>query len=397
MAFRESPESGASSRYLFGEQNRFTTTLNNMAISKVSMVGIDFGSHITSIALWFEEKDTIEVIADDLGSRTIPSAVAYRGDEIITGQSAISQMHKNTSNSFDDIRSMLLDPSLSKVHIPLLDKEVTIQELGSHFFRNIHNQIKQQVGAVVRECIISVPYTLDEAVRKRLVESAQAGGMRIKACLNDSVCALLAYKLDDGSKEPAKTLVIDIGWSKTTIALYDVSGGLFFSVADVSITEASGNVFVNLMASHCAKDFTRKHKIPCEDNKRSMLRLRRECENAMKSLSTGAEAMIDIDSLCEGIDFSLKLSKARFEDLIAVPIMHLKNAINTLLQNAGWSIHAVEQVCLSGGGSSIPKAMTTLKSLFPEAKFLVGRFESSEAQCIGAASHGKYLVQQVGR
>jgi len=368
-----------------------------MAISKVSMVGIDFGSHITSIALWFEEKDTIEVIADDLGSRTIPSAVAYRGDEIITGQSAISQMHKNTSNSFDDIRSMLLDPSLSKVHIPLLDKEVTIQELGSHFFRNIHNQIKQQVGAVVRECIISVPYTLDEAVRKRLVESAQAGGMRIKACLNDSVCALLAYKLDDGSKEPAKTLVIDIGWSKTTIALYDVSGGLFFSVADVSITEASGNVFVNLMASHCAKDFTRKHKIPCEDNKRSMLRLRRECENAMKSLSTGAEAMIDIDSLCEGIDFSLKLSKARFEDLIAVPIMHLKNAINTLLQNAGWSIDAVEQVCLSGGGSAIPKAMTTLKSLFPEAKFLVGRFESSEAQCIGAASHGKYLVQQVGR
>jgi hypothetical protein len=177
----------------------------------------------------------------------------------------------------------------------------------------------------------------------------------------------------------------------------DVSGGLFFSVADVSITEASGNVFVNLMASHCAKDFTRKHKIPCEDNKRSMLRLRRECENAMKSLSTGAEAMIDIDSLCEGIDFSLKLSKARFEDLIAVPIMHLKNAINTLLQNAGWSIDAVEQVCLSGGGSAIPKAMTTLKSLFPEAKFLVGRFESSEAQCIGAASHGKYLVQQVGR
>ena len=51
----------------------------------MSVIGLDFGCHTASIALWHAEKDITEVIADDLGLRTIPVAVAFRGDEIITG------------------------------------------------------------------------------------------------------------------------------------------------------------------------------------------------------------------------------------------------------------------------------------------------------------------------
>ena len=337
----------------------------------------------------------IEVLADDLGSRTIPSTVAFRGDEIITGQAAISQMHKNASNTFDDIRSLLLNPENSTVHVPLLDKELPVQEVSSHFFRNIHNQIKQQAGKIVRDCVITVPDSMDENMRKRLVESAQAGGMRIKACIVDAVSALMAFQLDDASLAPTRTLVVDIGWSKTTLSLFTVSGGMFFPVATSATEQASGKTFVNLMAVHCAKEFTRKNKIPCEDNKRSMMRLRLECENAMKTLSTGAEATIDIDSLCEGVDYSAKLSRARFEDLLTVPFMHLKNAVNALLVSAGWSADRVQQVCMAGGGSAIPRAIHNMKAVFPTASFPLGKFEPLETQCIGAALHGKFLFQQV--
>uniref|UniRef100_A0A7S3M9Z2 Heat shock protein 70 n=1 Tax=Spumella elongata TaxID=89044 RepID=A0A7S3M9Z2_9STRA len=360
----------------------------------MSIVGIDFGSHTASVAIWYEEKNVVEVLADDLGSRTIPTAVAFRGDEIITGQAAISQMHKNANNTFDDVRSLLLSDSVANINVPLLDKDLTVQEVSSHFFRNIHNQIKQQVGKVVRDCVISVPKSLDEDIRKRLVESAQAGGMRVKALIEDSVSALMAHHLDEPSTAPTRTLVLDLGWSATSLSLYNVSGGLLFPVGTTTLSEASGCTFVNLVAAHCAKEFARKHKIPCDDNKKSMMRLRRECENAMKSLSTGAEATIDIDSLCEGVDYSSKLSRARFEDLITIPFMHLKNAINALLAQAGWSADSVQQVLLSGGGSAIPKVISTLKSMFPTAKFPVGRFEPSETPCIGACLHGKFLSQQ---
>lgn len=36
--------------------------------------------------------------------------------------------------------------------------------------------MSKQVGKVVRECVISVPANLDDAVKARLVEAAQAGG-----------------------------------------------------------------------------------------------------------------------------------------------------------------------------------------------------------------------------
>ena len=115
----------------------------------MSIIGLDFGSHTGSIALWFEDKDTVDVIADDLGSRTIPCAVAYRGDEIITGSAATSQQHKNPTNTFIDIRSLLFNPECINVSVPNIDKEVTVQELASHWFRNIHNQIKQQVCKIL--------------------------------------------------------------------------------------------------------------------------------------------------------------------------------------------------------------------------------------------------------
>ena len=361
----------------------------------MSVIGLDFGSHTSSIAIWSEEKPTIEVIADDLGLRSIPTVVAFRGDEIITGQSATAQQHKNASNTFDNIRAMLLNSEASTVTVPQLDKEVSVVELGSHFFRNIHNQIKQQVGTIVRDCVISMPHPIEESVKQRIVESAQAGGLRIKCFIDDCTAALLAHQLDDASFPPAQTIVVDIGWSKSEIALFNISGGLFVPLASKTIKETCGSVFVDLLAAHCAKDFQRKSKFPCTDNKKSMMRLRRECEVAVKALSIGAEATIDIDSLCEGVDFSLKISRARFEDLLTIPFMQLKNAINEVLSTAGIEPGMVHQVCLSGGASTMPRIVSTVKHLFPTAGFLKGRIEGAEAHCIGAAHHAVHLFEQV--
>jgi molecular chaperone DnaK (HSP70) len=83
---------------------------------------------------------------------------------LIIGLSAIQQQHKNAANTFEDIRTLLLNPDIDTVNVPHLDKEITVQELGSHFFRNIHNQVKQQVGKAVRECVISVPRLISKNI-----------------------------------------------------------------------------------------------------------------------------------------------------------------------------------------------------------------------------------------
>jgi len=297
----------------------------------MSIIGLDFGSHSLSIALYYEDKDVIEVIADDIGSRHIPCCVAFRGTEILTGQSAVSQQHKNVTNTFADIRARLLDSNQGQgtVKVPALDKDISTLDIGSHFFRNVHNQVKQQVGHVVRNCVISLPESFDNEAKQRVIKSAQEGGLRVKSVIYDPIAVMLAYQMDDKSILSAKVVVVDMGYSKTEVAIYDVRCGVFFNLAGKFCTTACGKDMVRLVSEHCAKDFNRRAKIPCIDNARAMMRLRRECETAIKSLSTGAEAQLDIDSLCEGVDYSSKLSRARFEDLCTLTFMALKTVKNS--------------------------------------------------------------------
>jgi L1 cell adhesion molecule like protein len=386
----------------------------------MSLIGLDFGTHCGSISLWDKEKDSIEVIADDLGSRTIPTVVAFRGDEIIVGQAAVSQQHKNSSNTFEDVRSLLLNSPDDKetIFIPAIDKDIAVSELCTHYFRNIHNQVKQQTGNVVRDCVISLPSNIDESIKSRIITAAQAGGIRIKSIIPDSSAILLAYELDDNKFVDAKSLVIDIGWSKTSLSLFHIRGGCISLIGETSSNVINGSVMVRLAAEHCAKEFQRKAKFSCMDNERSMFRLRKECENAIRTLSISAEASINIDSLCEGVDYSSRLSRARFEDICAIPYMQLRTAITEALTGYGIELEQVTHVSLAGGFSmvnhhlirpfsstlirfitlQIPKTLATVKTLFPHAAFpRPARLDPAEAQCIGASIHGRHLSNSVCR
>lgn len=362
----------------------------------MSIIGIDFGSHKLSIALYHDDKDLLEVIADDIGSRTIPCCVAYRNDEILTGLAALSQQHKNLPNTFDNIRAkLLLNVSEQQMfYVAALEKDVSTTELGSNFFRNVSNQVKQQVGKTVKNCILTLPDEIDDESKTRIIKSAQDGGLRVKAIISEAVSVLLAYRMDEPSIISATAMVIDFGWSKTEISLFRIRNGIFYPCSKKRSHVACGADVVRFVAEHCAKDFLRRTKVPCIDNKKAMLRLTRECETAIKSLSTATEANINLDSLCEGVDYSSKLSRARFEDLCLVPLTALRALVDEAINAVeGLQPTDVTHVCLAGGMVSVPKVLSQLKTSLPSAVFLKSRTEPSESQCIGAAEYGKSLQQ----
>eukprot|EP00605_Chrysophyceae_sp_TOSAG23-4_P000173 GSChrysophyteH1.ASY1.ANO1.200.1 assembled CDS len=365
----------------------------------MSCVGLDFGSHSATIALWYQESGKLDVIADDLGFRAIPTAVAFRASEdeteIITGLAAVTQAHKNPKNTFLDVRSLLEDESKQTVHIPAMDKDITVTELASHFFRNIHDQIKQQVGKPVRDFVVSVPDSLceDGATRTRLIEAAQAGGCRIKSTVPDSAAVLSAHGFDNKNANPAVAAVVDIGWSHMEVRLFNCSAGLYFPKGSARTTDMSGQILVKALSTHCSKDFMRKAKFPCEDNTKAMTRLRNQCEEAVKTLSTNSEAMIDLDSLCEGVDYSGRISKARFEDLGSIPFIHFKKCCAEALTNAGMENTDVTTVIMSGGLSGMPKCQALAKSCFPSSVMHKTRaLENNEAAAVGAAKQAQTLA-----
>lgn len=377
----------------------------------MSVIGIDLGSHVISLALHKDGESSTQVIADDMGSRTIPSIVAYRDGEIIIGQAALSQQNKNPKNTFDNVIKILLnEPEKAAVHVPVLDKEISIIEMASHLFRNIHNQVKQQVGSVVRDSVVVVNQELSETAAANLMEAAKQGGIRIKAVQMNTTAALLGFKLDEFAVSPTETiisgapvtaLVVDVGFSQTTASVYTVAQGVYRQHIQKQTDVCTASKLVDLFVAHCVKDFKRKFKMDCTDSPRSMLRLHRECVLMIKMLSTANEASMTIDSLYEGIDYQFKITRAKFEDLCTIPFMQLKQFINELLKDDAVTKLAggITHVCIVGGLSSVPRLQSLIRGCVVNAETTVQypklmNIDSSEVACVGAAMHGKHLERQ---
>jgi molecular chaperone DnaK (HSP70) len=311
----------------------------------MSIIGLDFGSHSSSLALYNCENDTIEVFADDMGSRCIPCVVAFRGEEILVGQVALAQRYKNGPNTFSDLRNIVervANGEIEDKYVPILEKSLPPLDIVAHFFRHIHNQVKQQMGKVVRDMVVTVPVHANEAYKEQLKLAAKAGGIRIKAFLADSAGALLAHKFDAPQAQRKNVCVVDLGWSSCDVSFYEVQSGIVFPVSSRVSCDITGKSIVDAVAAHCVKDFQRRSKVSCEDNKRAMTRLQLECEGAVRILSTAAETAISIDSLHEGIDYSGRLSRARFEDLNSVSFVSFKRLIEEALSACSPSFSAAD-------------------------------------------------------
>ena len=59
----------------------------------------------------------------------------------------------------------------------------------------------------------------------------------------------------------------------------------------------------------------KKKQVDIRSNPRAMRRLRTQCEKAKRILSSTAQTTIEVDSLAESEDFSLTLTRAKFEEL----------------------------------------------------------------------------------
>lgn len=76
-----------------------------------------------------------------------------------------------------------------------------------------------------------------------------------------------------------------------------------------------GEDFDNRMVDFCVQEFQKKNKIDLRSNMKALRRLRTYAERAKRTLSSSQQTTIEIDSLADGEDFSLTLTRSKFEEL----------------------------------------------------------------------------------
>jgi heat shock 70kDa protein 1/2/6/8 len=156
-----------------------------------------------------------------------------------------------------------------------------------------------------------------------------------------------------------------LGGGTFDVSLLTIEDGIFEVKATAGDTHLGGEDFDNRMVEWCMNEFKKKNKnLDMSSNERAKRRLRTACERAKRTLSQATQTLIEIDSLYEGIDFQVTVTRARFEELCMDYFKKTLAPVEKVLRDGKFSKETVHEVVLVGGSTRIPKVQQLLKEFF---------------------------------
>merc|ERR1719474_1020527 len=215
--------------------------------------------------------------------------------------------------------------------------------------------------------------------------------MNVLRIINEPTAAAIAYGLDKKSSGESNILIFDLGGGTFDVSILAIDDGIFEVKSTAGDTHLGGEDFDNRLVDHFTQEFKRKYKKDLATNKRSLRRLRTACERAKRTLSSSAQASIEIDSLFDGVDFYTSITRARFEEMCSDLFRGTLDPVEKALRDAKLDKGQIQEIVLVGGSTRIPKIQKLLQDFF-NGKELNKSINPDEAVAYGAAVQAAILT-----
>ncbi|CAI4218664.1 unnamed protein product [Parascedosporium putredinis] len=369
-------------------------------------IGIDLGTTYSCVATY--EGNNVEIIANEQGNFTTPSFVSFNEKERLIGEAAKNQAAMNPRNTVFDVKRLIGrrfdDPTVKKdmeswpfkviddggnpkVEVEYLGetKSFSAQEISAMVLVKMKEIAEAKLGKKVEKAVITVPAYFNDNQRQSTKDAGAISGLNVLRIINEPTAAAIAYGLGSGkTAKERNVLIYDLGGGTFDVSLLNIQGGVFTVKATSGDTHLGGQDFDTNLLEHCKKEFSRKTKKDLSSDPRALRRLRTACERAKRTLSSGAQATIEIDSLFDGEDFAMQITRARFEDLNAKAFNGTLEPVATVLKDAAIEKGEVDEIVLVGGSTRIPRIQKLLSDFFGGKK-LEKSINPDEAVAYGAA------------
>ncbi|KHN96810.1 heat shock protein 70 [Metarhizium album ARSEF 1941] len=369
-------------------------------------IGIDLGTTYSCVAIY--EGTNVEIIANEQGSFTTPSFVSFTDKERLIGHAAKNNAAMNPKNTVFDAKRLIGrrfdDPTVKKdieswpftiindagqpkVQVEYLGetKQFSAQEISAMVLLKMKEIAETKLGKKVEKAVITVPAYFNDNQRQATKDAGAIAGLNVLRIINEPTAAAIAYGLGSGKSEKERNVLIyDLGGGTFDVSLLVIQGDVFTVKATNGDTHLGGQDFDTNLLNHCRDAFTRETKKDLSSDARALRRLRTACERAKRTLSNGTQATIEIDSLFDGQDFSITITRARFENLNAEAFSGTLQPVVQVLKDAGIDKRAVDEIVLVGGSTRIPKIQKLLSEFF-NGKQLEKSINPDEAVAYGAA------------
>lgn len=378
------------------------------------IIGIDLGTTNSCIAVMSNGEPT--VVPNSEGGRTTPSVVAITDkEERLVGQIAKRQAIMNPEHTIFSVKRLMgrkfdakevkdalkrLPYTISQasngdVRVGIRGKQYSPPEVSAMILQKIKQTAEDYLGEKVTEAVITVPAYFDDSQRQATKDAGQIAGLDVRRIINEPTAASLAYGLDTRKEE--RIAVYDLGGGTFDISILEIGDGVFEVKATNGDTFLGGDDFDLRLIDWMVQEFKKDQGIDLKNDRTALQRLKEAAERAKIELSSAQETEINLPFITADANgpkhLVLKLTRARFEQLVDDLITRSIEPCKKALADAGISAGEVNEVVLVGGMTRMPKVIQRVKEFFGKEPHK--GVNPDEVVAIGAAIQGGVLKGDV--
>lgn len=355
------------------------------------VIGIDLGTTNSCVSVM--EAGEPKVIPNAEGSRTTPSVVAFKGDEIQVGDVAKRQAITNP-NTISSIKRHMGD---SSYRVDVNGKKYTPQEISAMILQNLKKTAEAYLGEKVDKAVITVPAYFNDAQRQATKDAGKIAGLEVMRIINEPTAAALAYGIDKTDKEQT-VLVFDLGGGTFDVSILSLADGTFEVLSTAGDNVLGGDDFDKVIMDWLVAEFKKESGVDLSNDKMALQRLKDASEKAKKDLSgvTSVEISLPFISMSPTsgpLHLNRTLTRAKFDELTHHLVDRCLGPVRRALKDAKLTPKDLDQVLLVGGSTRIPAVQELVKKeLGKEPNKSVN---PDEVVAMGAAIQGGVLTGDV--
>jgi molecular chaperone DnaK len=380
------------------------------------IIGIDLGTTNSCVAVM--DGKNVKIIENSEGDRTTPSIVAYAkdSDDVLVGQPAKRQAVTNPENTLFAIKRLIgrrFDEEAVQKDIDLVPykivkadngdawvevkgKKMASPEISAKVIAKMKKTAEDYLGEKITEAVITVPAYFNDSQRQATKDAGKIAGLDVKRIINEPTAAALAYGVDK-LKGDKKVVVYDLGggtFDVSIIEMEDIDGEKHFEVlATNGDTFLGGEDFDQRLMDYLVDEFKKDQGVDLKNDPLALQRLKEAAEKAKIELSSSEQTEVNLPYITADASgpkhLNIKITRAKFEGLVADLIKRSIDPCKIAMQDAGLSNSDIDEVILVGGSTRMPKVGEEVKAFFgKEPKRDVN---PDEAVAMGAAIQGGVL------
>jgi molecular chaperone DnaK len=324
------------------------------------IVGIDFGTTNSEVAV-LDGADP-RILASAAGERVIPSAVFLDpGKSPVVGAAA-----RNVQVLHPDRTFVAIKRDLGSGRRYLVDGEAfTPEQMAGFVFSELRRIAEEDLGAPVRQAVVTVPAYFDDPRRQAVREAASQAGLQVLRLLNEPTAAALACGLR--GERRGIIAVYDLGGGTFDVSILRAGGGVFEVLATRGDTRLGGDDFDLGLAKLLLERFREETGVDLSGDRLALQKVRLEAERIKILLSDSTAASAEIPFLAATArgpcHLEATLTRAELEELVAPLLERTLRLTRGALQDAGVGPAEVDHLLLVGGSSRMPAVRRAVESL----------------------------------